>query len=113
MERSGRPKNRRKKGTYVRTIALAKHIKTTKKGAPKGLQMGDLISGVAPLWRLLGAFGAPNIFLTPKMNPRRPQSDPRDRKSPQNSPQRSKTYSKSAPESEFVAVAGGLREALK
>ena len=72
VERSGRLKNRRKKGTYLRTAFFSKKYEKYEKRAPKGLQMGDFISGVAPLWRLLGHLWCPQPFWASKMSPQRP-----------------------------------------
>ena len=49
LERSGWPKNWRKTATYFRTPVFNKKATVFKKRAPKGLQKGDFISGVAPL----------------------------------------------------------------
>ena len=71
MERSGRLKKRRKKGTYFRTFFFCKKNKIYEKKTPKGLQMDDLFRG----WRLFGGswdtFGAQAV-LDPKNEPRAP-----------------------------------------
>ena len=58
------------------------------KWPPKGLQMGELISGVSALGRSWGTFGAPIRFLTLQMSPKCPQSAPRSCKLLQKWPQR-------------------------
>ena len=73
----GDPKVEEKTGHISEALIFAKNVKMYEQHF-KGLQMGDFISGVAPL----GAPVVPKPFLTRKMNPRRPQSVPGDRKLP-------------------------------
>ena len=69
------------------------------KRAPKGLQMGDFISGVSALGRSWGTFGAPVRFLTLKMSPKCPQELQITPKVTPKKPKSAKSDFKSAPES--------------
>ena len=107
-------------------LILAKKTEMFKKRAPKGLQKGDSISGVAPLgaplepqvdfwfkkWAHSAPQSAPGTEKTLKLNPLHAQSDPKDQKILQK-------WSPSAPERGLLNCTadlhiwpGGLREAL-
>ena len=68
----GDSKSKNKKEPISEPLFLVKNVKNTKTKAPRGLQMGEFISGVAPLWRLLGHCWCPDPFLASKMSPQRP-----------------------------------------
>ena len=69
--------------------------------APRGLQMGEGISGLAPLGRHLGHFWCYNAFLTPENEPTAPPKDQTlfktGPKSVKNGPQGLQKYLKMAP----------------
>ena len=58
----GDPKIEEKKEPISEPLFVNKKCEKDENKAPKGLQMGEGISGVAPLWRLLGHFWCPEPF---------------------------------------------------
>ena len=66
LERSGRPKNRRKKGIYVRpTLFNPKISKMLKKEFQNDSKMVSLFRGWRPFGASWGTFAALSLFLTP------------------------------------------------
>ena len=88
-----------KKATYFRTALLAKKTKMFKKRAPKGLQKGEFISGVAPL----GAPLEPQAdFWFKKWAHSAPKVPPGTEKCSKITPKKAKKYPKSDPDSAFI-----------
>ena len=72
----GDPKIEEKKEHISEPHFFSKKCKNYQKRAPKGLQMGDFISGVAPLWRLLGHLWCPKPFFDSQNEPTAPPKCP-------------------------------------
>ncbi len=71
----GDPKSKKKRDIFQNRF-FSKKMKMYEKRAPKGLQMGEFISGVVPLWRLLGHFWRPKPFFDPNKEPTAPPKCP-------------------------------------
>ena len=92
-------KNEEKKQPISEPLFFAKNTKTFKKWAPKGLQKGDFISGMAPL----GAPLEPKVdFWCKKRTHSAPKVLPGTEKCFKNDPKWAKNDPKRDPESEFI-----------